>query len=92
MCSGVDKSFNDSQQLLCQTLSSNVMTPKGWHPIRLSDGSHAFELYEDGNHTFLQWLANDSVRRSLRQKLVLIRLICSPVDSNVEIPVFKPCN
>ena len=68
------------------------MTSKGWQSVGLSDGTHAFELYEDGNHTFLQWLANDSVRKSLYQKLVLIRLFCSAVDSTVDSSVFKPCN
>ena len=91
-CSADHKSISNSKQMLCQIDGSDVMTPKGWQPIHVSDESQAFELYEDGNHTFLQWLANDSVRKSLYQKLVLIRLYCSPVDSTAKSAVFMPCN
>jgi hypothetical protein len=77
---------NDSKQLLCRTDSSHVMTWKGWQKI--SSDSPVFELFEDTNHTFLQWFGNDSLRKSLHQKLVLIRLTCSSTHGNV---VYKPC-
>jgi hypothetical protein len=62
-----------------------MMTPDGWQEI--SAHSQIFELYEDGNNTFLQWVGSDPVRKHLHQKLVLIRLSCSGSATII----YRPC-
>lgn len=76
-----------SSHLSCQVESSHVMTSKGWQTI--SDKSNVFELYEDRNKTFLQWLGSDDTRSFLQQKLVLIRLNCGNLHSDDDF--YQPC-
>jgi len=82
---GLMNLFNSSTQLLCQIDSSEMMTSDGWQEI--SAHSQMFELYEDGNNTFLQWMGSDSARKHLHQKLVLVRLSCSGNGTGL----YKPC-
>lgn len=65
----------------CHISRTEVMSKEGWQAIDASDGSNVFELYADGNKTFLQWLGSDFIRRRLQHKLVRVQFDCTALDA-----------
>ncbi|RWS09266.1 uncharacterized protein B4U79_14018 [Dinothrombium tinctorium] len=83
---------DENNRVMCSVSRVDVMTYKGWH--RLDDKFSVFELYEDKNKTFLQWLGNDDIRHQLQQRLILVQLNCSFVtrsSKQIEKTIFQPC-
>ncbi|XP_077547316.1 shavenoid [Haemaphysalis longicornis] len=77
--------------LWCHVNRTQYLSPDGWIESRgsASSGGSApsFALYRASNRTFLQWLGDESERRTLQHKLLLLRVRCADESG----AVFEPC-
>ena len=83
---------------ICVVSRVEMMTRAGWVNINNMTGAGAgtefqqpFQLYREGEATFLQWMGREVLHQSLEGRLALVTLLCKAGAGAGSRQLFSPC-
>ena len=77
---------------ICVVSKVNIMTVAGWQDLNnlTQDFQQPFQLYRENEHTYLQWMGQETLHQSLEGRLVLVHLLCKDSVKGKR-KLFSPC-
>jgi len=77
---------------ICVVSTTEVLTLGGWEDMSnlTKEYKQPFQLYNEKDKTYLQWMGKESLQKSLEGRLLLIHLLCKDTGQQ-STRLFAPC-
>ena len=86
---------------ICVVSRVEIMTRSGWRNINNMTGGgnragpaefqQPFQLYREGEQTYLQWMGRETLHQALEGRLALVHLLCKAGAGPGSRQLFSPC-
>ena len=93
----IDQDTSAGSSSICVVSKVEMMTDQGWRNINnmtataSQEFQQPFQLYREGERTYLQWMGKESLHQSLEGRLALVHLLCKAGAGDRNRKLFSPC-